>query len=146
MVKSFQELSADELYEILRLRQEVFVVEQNCPYLDCDNKDQHSHHVLLRNKRGNLIAYARVLPPGVSYAEVSIGRVVSSPAVRGTGTGKIIMNTALSFISEIYGDVPVRIGAQSYLIKFYRSFGFEALEDYIEDGIPHTIMLRKALL
>jgi ElaA protein len=143
-ILSFRELSNEELYAILRLRQEVFIVEQNCPYLDCDNKDQKSHHILIRNESGHLIAYCRVLPPGLSYAEVSIGRVVSSPEARGTGAGRKVMEAALHFIKEKYGNVPVRIGAQSYLIEFYRFFGFEPLEEYMEDGIPHTIMLKKA--
>lgn len=144
VIKSFRELTVDELYEILRLRQEVFVVEQHCPYLDCDNKDQKSHHIYLRMKTGLMAAYARILPQGVSYPEVSIGRVVSSPEARGTGAGRTIMRASLDFIKETYGHVPVRIGAQSYLIKFYLSFGFEPMEEYMEDGIPHTIMLKKA--
>jgi ElaA protein len=143
-IKNFPELSSGELYEILKLRQQVFIVEQQCIYLDCDDKDQKSYHVMLTADNGRLAAYARVLPPGISYPEVSIGRVVSSTSVRRTGAGKKIMEAALDFIAKTFGDVPVRIGAQSYLIEFYRSFGFEPLEDYMEDGIPHTIMLRKA--
>lgn len=143
-IRTFQSLAPDELYAILKLRQEVFIVEQNCPYLDCDDKDQKSHHVMLYDSHKILIAYARVLPPGLSYDEVSIGRVVSSPTVRRTGAGRKIMQAALEFIRSTYGNVPVRIGAQSYLIEFYRSFGFEPFEAYMEDGIPHTIMLKKA--
>ncbi len=142
--KTFATLSPDELYEVLKLRQQVFVVEQNCPYLDCDGKDKKSHHLMLHDSQQVLIAYARVLPAGVSYDEVSIGRVVSSPSARRTGAGRKIMQAALEFIKANYGNVPVRIGAQSYLIEFYRSFGFEPLEAYMEDGIPHTIMLKKA--
>lgn len=144
IIKPFSALTSTELYEILRLRQEVFIVEQNCPYLDCDGKDQKSHHLMLYDSQKTLIAYARVLPQGISYPEVSIGRVVSSSLARGTGAGKMIMQAALEFIRSTYGKVPVRIGAQSYLIEFYRSFGFEPLGDYLEDGIPHSIMLKKA--
>lgn len=145
IIKHFSDLTPDELYDILKLRQQVFVVEQQCIYLDCDDKDQKSDHLMLKDSLGKLVAYARVLPGGVSYSEVSIGRVVSSPMARGTGAGRKIMNAALDFISKTYGDVPVRIGAQSYLIEFYRSFGFEPLDEYMEDGIPHTIMLKKAI-
>src|SRR5215510_6043115 len=94
-VKEFKDLSSFELYEILKLRQEVFIVEQNCPYLDCDDKDLKSHHVLGRTQDGKLVAYARIVFPGVSYKEISIGRVVSSPSVRRTGMGKLLMDECL---------------------------------------------------
>lgn len=143
MHKTFKELTAVELYEILNLRQNVFIVEQNCPYLDCDGKDFHAKHLMGRTKDGNLAAYARIIQPGISYKEVSIGRVVTAIAYRKFGFGKLLMAEALKTIESIYGNVPVRICAQSYLLDFYASFGFEAGESYIEDGIPHHIMLRK---
>ncbi len=140
-IKSFEELTLMELYDILTLRQRVFIVEQQCPYQDCDGKDAASYHLLLRNDSGQLLAYARIVPAGITYPEVSIGRVVSAPEIRGQGLGKQVMAAAMNFIRQTYGRVPVRIGAQSYLISFYKSFGFIPLEDYLQDGIPHTVML-----
>ena len=142
-VKTFEELTVTELYHILQLRCEVFIVEQNCPYLDPDGKDLKSHH-LMGSMDGNLVAYARLVKPGVSYQEVSIGRVVTSPKYRRGGYGIKLMNEAISQIEYVYGKVPIRIGAQAYLKKFYESFGFVDLnEPYLEDGIPHLIMLRE---
>lgn len=141
-LKTFDELTVTELYHILQLRSEVFIVEQNCPYLDPDGKDFKSHH-LMGSIDGNLVAYARLVKPGVSYDEVSIGRVVTSPTYRRGGYGIELMNEAISQIERIYGKVSIRIGAQAYLKKFYESFGFTDLnEPYMEDGIPHLIMLR----
>ncbi len=124
------------------LRQEVFVVEQNCPYLDADGKDKYSWHVLGYDEKGKLAAYARIVFPGVSYKEVAIGRVVSSQAHRRTGAGKELMREAIKTIKTIYGKVPVRISAQTYLVKFYSEFGFVSTgKEYLEDDIPHTEML-----
>lgn len=142
-LKTFDQLSVYRLYEILKLRQSIFIVEQNCPYLDCDGKDIYAHHLLGLNKTDELIAYLRILPQGISYDEVSIGRVTTAIQFRKFGFGKKLMEEALNTINILYGKVPVRIGAQSYLLDFYQSFGFEKLEPYIEDGIPHHIMLRK---
>jgi ElaA protein len=141
----FNELTPYELYEALALRQEVFVVEQNCPYQDCDGKDQESWHLFGRNAAGKLIAYTRLLPEGLSYAGyTSIGRVVSSPAARGTGAGRDLMNKSIQMTRELFGDLPIKIGAQSYLLRFYESFGFQSTgEEYLEDGIPHTKMVLK---
>lgn len=144
--KSFANLTNKELYEILSLRQEVFIVEQNCPYLDCDGKDYKSFHLIGKSDEGVLVAYARIVEQGVSYDEVSIGRVITKPAYRKFGLGKKLMAAALNTVKENYGDVDIRIGAQSYLLNFYNSFGFETLEAYMEDGIPHHIMLRKAIV
>ena len=142
-VKSFAELSNYELYNILKLRNEVFVVEQNCVYQDADNKDLKGDHLMIKGEDG-LLAYARILPPGVSYKEVSIGRVVSHPNVRRLGVGRELMKKALEFILEKYGPCQVRISAQTYLRAFYSSFGFEAVgEVYLEDGIEHVEMLVK---
>lgn len=148
ILTEFDLLSPRNLYEIMKLRQEVFIVEQNCPYLDADSKDFFSHHLLgfisqnNDSNRKQLAAYARIVQPGISYEEVSIGRVVTSNQSRHTGLGKQLMHEALQCIRNLYGEVPIRIGAQSYLLKFYSSFGFVPLENYMEDGIPHTIMLR----
>ncbi|MCU0432009.1 MAG: GNAT family N-acetyltransferase [Bacteroidia bacterium] len=139
--KPFNTLQAAELYKLLQLRAAVFVVEQNCPYLDPDDKDILSLHVWC--SRGNdMLACARILPGGVSYHEVSIGRVATSAAARGTGLGRELMQYCLKQIVHTFGHVPVRIGAQCYLEKFYNEFGFERVgEDYLEDDIPHVEML-----
>lgn len=140
--KKFQELTVDELYELLRLRSEVFVVEQNCVFLDMDNKDQKCHH-LLGWIGEDLVASVRIVPAGISYKEPSIGRVVTSPKYRGTGAGKLLMEEAIDLTIQLHGNQPIRIGAQLYLKKFYTSFGFEAEgEIYLEDGIEHIEMLR----
>ncbi len=139
--KHFNELSVKELYEIFHLRLSVFVVEQNCPYQDADGKDIKAFH-LWGEQNGKMIAYARILPANTSYKEPSIGRVVTSAEARKTGAGKILMEESLEFIEKEFGKVPVRIGAQSYLQKFYESFGFvREGDEYDEDGIPHIIML-----
>jgi ElaA protein len=145
--KPFAELTLKELYDAIKLRQEVFVVEQHCLYLDADGKDFHSHHLSGYDETGLLACYARLVEPGISYDEVSIGRVVTSPAFRKKGAGKLLLKEALFYIEKIYGNVPVRIGAQGYLLKFYQSFGFEIAEPagYFEDGILHYIMIRKSL-
>lgn len=142
LLKHFKDLTPHELYAIMRLRNEVFVVEQNCVYQDADNKDIYCHHLMLFNEK-ELIAYARLLPAGISYDEMSIGRVVSSPAVRGTGKGKILMQIAIDSCRKLFGDGPIRIGAQRYAEKFYTSLGFSSSgEVYDEDGIDHIIMIR----
>jgi ElaA protein len=142
--KPFYELSLDELYALMVLRQEVFVVEQNCPYLDADGKDQGSHHVLMY-LGDKLVACTRLLPRGLSYPEYqSIGRVVTHASVRGTGAGKILMAESVLLCIELFGQNPIKIGAQSYLLRFYESFGFVSTgEEYLEDGIPHTKMIRR---
>lgn len=143
-LKTFDALTTGELYAIFRLRIAVFVVEQNCPYQDADGKDLKSCHLMGFDADKELTAYARLLPAGVSYAEASIGRVVTSAGARRTGAGKALMAKALEEIEKLYGTVPVRIGAQLYLKKFYESFGFVMEgEEYMEDGIPHIIMLRE---
>jgi ElaA protein len=139
--KTFDELNPYELYAILQLRMAVFVVEQHCPYQDADNKDFHCHH-LMGWKEDKLVAYTRLVPPEISYAESSIGRVVSSPSVRRTGIGKILMARSIEALKALYPGVPIRIGAQLYLKEFYESFSFKQIsETYIEDGIPHIEML-----
>ena len=137
----FKELSTEELYTILQLRNEVFVVEQNCVYQDADNKDSISFH-LSGWDGGNLVAYCRILPPGVSYTEASIGRVVSSPQYRNKGYGKQLMNEAIINTLAQFGCNTIKISAQLYLQKFYEQLGFVKLSDsYLEDNIPHIEML-----
>lgn len=141
-LKKFDELTPDELYAALRLRSEVFVVEQNCIYLDMDDSDQKCHH-LLGSFNDKLIAYTRIVPPDVFYPQPSIGRVVTSPSVRRMGAGRILMMQSLNAVLGLYGNVPVKIGAQLYLKDFYGSFGFQQVSDvYLEDGIEHIYMVR----
>jgi len=141
ILKSFSELSVEDLYKILHLRNEVFIIEQNCIYSDTDFKDQHCHHLMFFNA-SNLMAYARIVPPGISFKEASIGRVITHSGARGTGLGKILMRTALDECRKIYGNVPVRIGAQCYATNFYSALGFvESGQEYVEDGIPHIEMV-----
>ena len=139
--QSFSELSTPELYKILQLRNEVFVVEQNCPYQDCDGKDFDAYH-LSAWKKDNVLAYTRLLPVGISYPDAaSIGRVITSPLARKQDLGKVLMRKSLEKIKELFGDMPVKIGAQTYLKKFYESFSFFQIgEGYLEDGIPHITM------
>jgi len=141
-IKTWEELSTTELYQLLALRAEVFVVEQNCPYQDIDGKDLHSLHVLAWDDDHQLIAYSRLVKPGISYAEWSIGRVVTSMKVRRKGVGKLLMQRALSLLDETARGA-IRISAQCYLETFYQGFGFVSLgEPYLEDDIPHIEMLR----
>lgn len=143
-ITRFEDLTPERLYRIMQLRCEVFVVEQNCPYLDPDGKDPRCFHVMGFNSQKEMIAYCRILPEDISYSEVSIGRVLTSEKARGTGAGKQLMKRALDEIELLFGEVPVRIGAQLYLKKFYQGFDFEVISDeYMEDGIPHIEMLRK---
>jgi ElaA protein len=140
----FDQLTTRQLYEILSLRQEVFVVEQQCPYLDNDRKDFDCHHLMRFDDGGRLVAYARLLPKGLAYPEAaSIGRVVTSPSVRRTGVGRDLMREAIRQLERTFNESKIKIGAQSYLMPFYQSFGFEPVgEEYMEDGIPHIHMIR----
>jgi ElaA protein len=143
ILKPFSDLTPDELYRILQLRNEVFIVEQNCPYQDMDNKDLKSWH-LMGTEKDKLIAYSRLLAPGISYSESSIGRIVSSPSARKTGMGKKLVDESIEQIKNLFKTDTIRIGAQLYLKTFYESFGFvQDSEIYLEDNIPHIIMLRK---
>lgn len=141
-LKKFEDLTPHELYAILQLRNEVFVVEQNCVYQDADNKDKFSFH-LMGWKGDQLMAYTRLIPAGIAYTEPSIGRVVTSPSVRGTGAGRELMQRSIDHIYKLFGKQPIRIGAQLYLKQFYSSLGFEPIGDiYLEDGIEHIEMVK----
>jgi ElaA protein len=142
ILKPFAELTPYELYSIRQLRNEVFIVEQNCPYQDMDNKDLKSWH-LMGIKENKLMAYSRLLAPGISYSESSIGRIVSSPSVRKTGMGKKLVEESIKQIKNLFKTDKIRIGAQLYLKTFYESYGFvQDGEIYLEDNIPHIIMLK----
>jgi ElaA protein len=138
-VKRMEELSAEDLYKILKLRQDVFVIEQNCIYEDIDNLDQKSEHLLLES--GNkLIAYSRIVPAGLKFATPSIGRIVVSPAHRGRGYGYRIVKKSIEIVRES-GSKEVFIEAQEYLHDFYQQLGFEKISDpYDLDGIQHIEM------
>ena len=139
--KKFDELTATELYHIMQLRNEVFVVEQNCVYQDADNKDQKSFHLCGWHDE-KLIAYTRIIPQKISYNEASIGRVVTSPAYRKTGLGKQLMIESINSCFRQFNCTAIKIGAQVYLTNFYGSFGFIVCSSqYLEDGIPHIEML-----
>jgi ElaA protein len=141
LLKKFSELSPDELYAILRLRSEVFVVEQTCVFQDMDNKDQSAYH-FMGWKDDTLLAYTRLIPPGIAYTYASIGRVVTSPLSRGTGLGKVLMKKSIEETIMLFGRLPIQIGAQVYLKKFYGELGFEQTSDiYLEDGIEHIEMV-----
>lgn len=142
----FQDLRPEELYEVVRLREGVFIVEQNCAYPDADGRDPAAWH-LLGWSRGDaprrLVAYARVFEPGVRYAEGSVGRVVTAREARRTGLGRALMHEALRRLEELAPGKPMRLAAQRYLENFYTGFGFTtASAPYEEDGIIHVDMLR----
>lgn len=144
--KAFAELTAAELYAALKLRSAVFVVEQACAFLDMDDCDQSCWH-LLGWCGTELIAYLRLVPPGIKYAEASIGRVINATSVRGTGVGKQLFAEGVREAERRFPGQPLRIGAQSYLERFYGDFGFVRVgEPYMEDGILHLEMVREAKL
>jgi ElaA protein len=141
-IKSFEELSTKELYEILKIRQEVFVVEQTCYYLDADGYDDQAVHIWAE-KEGQFLAYCRVFKPGIKYTESSIGRVLTHPSFRNLKLGKILMGISIDAIGAQFGSKKVRISAQDYLLRFYSGLGFVATENkYLEDDIPHTEMFK----
>jgi len=139
----FEDLSAVDLYDIIALRNAVFIVEQHCPYQDCDGADRFSHHLWTRDANGIMAAYLRVLPPGLHYPEPSLGRIVTAPHSRRSGLGRAVVREGIMRVEQLYGPVPIRIGAQRYLLNFYGQFGFASTgREYEEDEIPHTEMLR----
>jgi len=141
LCKKFDDLTPLELYQILQLRNEVFVVEQNCVFQDADNKDLRCHHIM-GFENNQLLGYARIVPAGISYVETSIGRVVTSLSQRNRGLGKILMQKTIDALYNLYEQVPIKIGAQYYLKEFYESFAFKQTSDiYIEDDIQHIEMI-----
>lgn len=142
-LKAFPDLTLDDLYTLLRCRSQVFVLEQECVYLDIDDKDQASYH-LWGIIDGQLAAYARLLPAGVSYEQASIGRIMTTGTFRGYGIGKLLVAKAIEETNRLFGTGEIMIGAQHHLKHFYERFGFEQIsEPYLEDGISHIKMLLK---
>jgi ElaA protein len=138
----FDGLAPGELYALLQLRTEVFVVEQDCVFQDMDGADSEAVH-LLGTREGELVAYARCFAAGVKFAEASIGRVITRQSLRGQGAGHLLMRQAIDAVFSRWGRQPIRIGAQARLEKFYGQHGFQTAGlPYIEDGIPHVEMLR----
>ncbi len=141
-VKHYPELTTNEFHDIIALRLKAFVVEQNCSYLDLDGKDKKCYHLICRDGFGKVVATARILPPGISYSEVSIGRVVLDQEIRGKGIGHKLMEQSMKFINEEFGAVPVRISAQKHLENYYNTHNFFSTgKEYLEDEIPHVEML-----
>jgi ElaA protein len=139
---AFEALMNGQLYAVLQLRSEVFVVEQRCLFLDMDGADADAMH-LLGMRQGRLVAYARCLAAGVSYPQASLGRILTHKSVRGTGVGHALVEEALACLERQWGAQPIRIGAQAHLEAFYRQHGFLKTGPlYLEDGIPHLEMLR----
>ena len=142
-IKKFKELKSEEIYEILKIRNEVFIVEQHCAYLDCDGKDIEAYHIFLEDNK-EIVACLRILKKGVSYDEVSIGRVLVHKNYRRKGIAEEMMKKAINFIEDSLNEREIRIEAQAYLVNFYKNFGFEEVSDmYLEDDIPHIEMLYK---
>lgn len=143
-IKFYTELTTNEFHDIIALRLKAFVVEQDCSYLDLDGKDKKCYHLICRDGFGKVVATARILPPGLSYTEVSIGRVVIDESIRGKGAGHELMRRSMAFVTEEFGNVAVRISAQKHLEKFYNQHGFLSTgKEYLEDDIPHVEMLSK---
>ncbi|WP_306639684.1 GNAT family N-acetyltransferase [Sanyastnella coralliicola] len=140
--KHWNELSKEELYDFTVLRIGIFVVEQDCPYPEFDGKDQRSIHLWCLDSQDAVVAYLRIVEPGVSYEEVSIGRVAVHERYRGSGIGRELMERGMTEIERLFGKVPIRLSAQEYLRSFYKSLGYTPVGDgYLEDGIPHIEML-----
>ncbi|WP_148630018.1 GNAT family N-acetyltransferase [Bacillus sp. E214] len=140
-LKKFDELTNIELYNILKERTLVFVVEQNCPYPEVDGKDPFSYH-LFKEDNGEIVAYLRIVPAGIAYQETSIGRVIVKKEYRGQGIAGELLKKGLEFIQNELEETKVKIQAQDYLRKFYTSFGFQPIsETYLEDNIPHVDMI-----
>lgn len=139
---TFEQLSTTQLYQLLKLRVDVFVVEQTCPYPELDDKDhQRGVHHLLGYRDDQLVACARLLPPGISYPSASIGRVATKESERGSGLGHLLLQQALSSCQQLWPEQSIEIGAQEHLAKFYEKHGFvQTSPMYLEDDIPHIDM------
>lgn len=141
VIKRFNELTLNELYDVLKLRCEVFIVEQNCVYQDIDDKDQEALHIIGKDHSG-IVAYTRCFSPGIYFKEASIGRVVVKKEMRKYGYGFEIMKASIQAIQNTYSTGIIKLSGQTYLIQFYESLGFKTIgEPYLEDGIPHIAMI-----
>ena len=142
-IKKFSELTLDELYDILKLRTDIFVVEQNCPYGELDNKDKESIHIFYKDN-GEITAYLRIIPKFLSYDSVSMGRICVKKECRSRKLGRVIVKDAIDYIEKEMNEYIITIGAQEYLKDFYASFDFKPISGvYDEDGIEHLDMQRK---
>ena len=140
-IKYYNDLTINEFHDIIALRLNAFVVEQNCAYLDLDGKDKKSYHLICRNGMGDIVATARILPPGLSYDEAAIGRVVIDEKIRGKGIGHDLMKKSVEFALIEFGNSPIQISAQKHLEKYYEQHEFYSTgNEYLEDGIPHVEM------
>ena len=140
-IKKFNQLNTLELYDILKAREEIFIIEQECLYYDIDSKDLDAIHIFAMEE-GQVACYLRILGRGTRYDEVSIGRVITRPAYRRKGYGEQMMKRAIQYVEEVMGESEIRISAQTYLEKFYGNVGFEVVSDvYLEDGMDHFEML-----
>lgn len=145
-MRTFRQLTVDQLFELLQLRVNVFVVEQQCAYPELDAFDCHAEtrHLSGYDGGGHLIAYARILPPGLKIPEVNIGRFVVKRESRGKGAGHELLRTALCLIQKVWPGIAIRVSAQEYLQRFYTQYGFTRVSDvYLEDAIPHVEMLKR---
>ncbi|WP_347923247.1 GNAT family N-acetyltransferase [Pontimicrobium sp. SW4] len=141
--KTFQELTTKEMYDLLQLRQEVFIVEQNCIYYDIDGKDEKALHIIGK-KNNKIIAYTRVFKPDDYFKEASIGRVVVSKEERQHKYGYDIMEASIKAVNDNFNETTIKLSGQTYLKKFYNNLGFKEIgEEYLEDGIPHILMEKK---
>ena len=139
--KHYNDLLLNEFHDILALRIQVFVVEQNCPYQELDGKDKKSYHLICRNGKGDVVGTMRILPPGVSYDEVALGRIVLAESARGEQQGHEMMKEAMTFSKAEFGDVSIKLSGQKHLEGFYNKHGFQSTgKEYLEDGIPHVEM------
>ena len=142
----FKSLNVESLYEIIQLRQEIFIVEQDCPYIDADGVDLKCIHISgYHNKK--LIAYSRIMPPDINYKEASIGRIITKKEFRGHGIGYQLVSISIDEIYKNYGNHPIRLSGQTYARAFYEKLGFIGEgEEYLEDGIPHISLVKQSLL
>jgi len=139
---TFEQLTVYQLHDLMALRTDVFVVEQNCVYHELDGRDKACYHLLGMDASEELVAYCRVLPPGLVYPEVAFGRVLIRESHRGQGLGRTLMEQTMHYLINTFGKVPVHIAAQDYLESFYQSFGFKTTSPvFLDDGIPHIEML-----
>ena len=139
--KHYNDLLLNDFHDILALRIQVFVVEQNCPYQELDGKDKKCYHLICRNGKGDVVGTMRILPPGIGFEEVGLGRIVLAESVRGEQQGHEMMREAMAFSEEEFGNVSIKLSGQKHLEGFYNRHGFKSTgKEYLEDGIPHVEM------